>query len=80
MLLTEQQAADAAQVSVWTIRRLIKAGRLDTVDLGSKTKPLVRIPAEALDRIRPKAPPPTLLRGRRRRSASSVMSSFLPPA
>jgi excisionase family DNA binding protein len=69
-LLTEDEAAGKASVSRDTIRRLIAAGRLEWVNLGSGTRrKIVRIPCEALARVQPPAEREQLPRRRRRRPA-----------
>jgi len=82
-LLTESQAAAAAQVDKRTIRRLIKTGRLRAVDFGSGKRHHYRINLTELHAVqpvvekRPITPPPH--RRRRPRSVASL-AAYLPTA
>ena len=53
MLLTEQEAAAIARVSLKTIRRLIASGKLDALNYGTGGRALWRIPRDALLRVQP---------------------------
>lgn len=69
-LLTEQEAAKEGKVSRATIRRLIAAGRLRWVNLGTGAqRAVVRIPCEALAEVAPPAVAEVVPRRRRRRAS-----------
>lgn len=81
MLLTEQEAADRAKVSLKTIKRLIAQKRLDFVSFGTGLKKKVRITEEALEHVRPALEPtPPPLRRRRQRSSSAAKCVVCPSA
>lgn len=46
--LRPAEAAERLNVSVWTIYRWIKAGKLDAIKVGRST---VRVPVKAIDRF-----------------------------
>lgn len=81
-LLTEEQAAQLAGVSRKTIRKLIKAGRLQAVDLGCRNKHHYRIKAESLATIQsPAADAPVVPRHSRRatrQATTGTMMDLLP--
>jgi excisionase family DNA binding protein len=83
VLLTERQAAAAAQVDRRTIRRLILAGRLTATDFGSGKRRCFRIDMAHLKTIQPSAKfnttqrPSACVRRRRSESTSDVVA-FLP--
>jgi excisionase family DNA binding protein len=81
-LLTEAQAATAAQVDKRTIRRLIQDGRLRAVDYGSGKRHHYRINPDDLTDIKPPSTLTPLPRAPRRRPArasfSSSISAYLP--
>jgi excisionase family DNA binding protein len=82
-LFTEAQAAKKAGVSTKTIRKLIKAGRLEAVDYGTKGRHHYRIKAESLAAINQPAPKPLPIpRQSRRRSnqqsATAALSDLFP--
>ncbi len=88
MLLTIEQAAEVANVSTRTLRRLIKGGRLKAQDFGTgKRNKAWRITPEALLDLIPSAMLAQNLtqlsaaprRGRRSRSSSSARQ-YLPDA
>jgi hypothetical protein len=84
LLLTVEQAAAEAQVSVKTIRRRIAEGRLKAENYGSAKRADWRIAPESLSSIQPpvaEPTPPRLRGGRRRRQSSSASArQFLPDA
>jgi excisionase family DNA binding protein len=78
-LLTEEQAAELAHCSARTIRRLIRAGRLDATDYGTGKHHNYRISPSALARLNDPQPKPARQRRSRRQFASSAsLDSLLP--
>ena len=59
-LLTESQAAAAAQVDKRTIRRLIETGRLRALDFGSGKRHHYRINPAELQAVQPVAEKPSV--------------------
>jgi excisionase family DNA binding protein len=75
LLLTEEQAAQQVGVSRKQISKLIKSGRLEAADYGTKGKHLYRIKPEALAALSaPQKLTPTQPRHRRRRRCSVATS------
>jgi excisionase family DNA binding protein len=82
-LLTESQAADAAQVDKRTIRRLIETGRLRALDFGSGKRHHYRIDPVELHEVQPVVEKSaTTLPSPRRRRHQPVYSlaSYMPTA
>jgi excisionase family DNA binding protein len=80
-LLTESQAAAAAQVDKRTIRRLIQGGRLRAIDFGSGKRHHYRIDPAELHAVQPVGEKPaTTLPSRRPRRHRPLCSlaSYLP--
>jgi excisionase family DNA binding protein len=83
LLLTVEEAAVAAKVSVKTIRRRIAEGRLKAENYGTAKRADWRIAPEALADLKPTVEPaaeikPPRLRGGRRRQSASGSSQYLP--
>jgi excisionase family DNA binding protein len=82
-LLTESQAAAAAQVDKRTIRRLIETGRLHALDFGSGKRRHYRINPAELHAVQPVVgktpitPPP---HRRRQHPSRSSLAGYLPTA
>jgi hypothetical protein len=70
-LLTEAEAAEAANVSPQTIRRCIREGRLVASDYGSGSKHLWRIERSALAALEPAAAEQVIPTSRRQRRAAT---------
>lgn len=80
-LMTEKEAAEFCKVSRATIRRLIKAGRLKAVSLGTGKRPLYRIDPASLLEIAAEPKPIVIPRARRRRAVTPPGdTSWLPDA
>jgi excisionase family DNA binding protein len=80
-LLTESQAAAAAQVDKRTIRRLIETGRLQALDFGSGKRHHYRIDPAELHAVQPVVDKPAItppLPRRRRQQPLCSLSAYLP--
>lgn len=82
-LLTENQAADVAQVDKRTIRRLIETGRLRALDFGSGRRHHYRIDLAELHAVQPVAKKPIIMtphNRRRRHLPLPSLAVYLPTA
>lgn len=79
-LLTEEQAAQVAQVCPRTIRRLIDRGVLPAVNYGLGRRRIYRIHPDSLAKVQPVQPPPPRERRRRRVVATAATGKAWPPA